>query len=462
MRPRPTSEVKLTAFQLQSAFNSYLQGQEDSALRLAALQGRIDAERVLYAREDTYAPPLIAPLLLDRDHMTYLRHASERIIALLTTELGSFVPSERDLMDLLRAEQPLRPFLAEGLPNTITVGRCDFLWSPSGWQLVEVNISGAIGGLDIVDYNDLVMADTFVGPYLRERGLGIESPMAPLIDRALSACAAATQSERPVIAIADALGFDRVYKIGHQRLARLYETGGFEAIVCNEGDLSLKHGHIFVNDVHVDAIHRQFVLEDMTESADFALPVLRAAQAGNVVLISGFREEYLSVKGMLCILRAAADQGALSAEDAALIKSVVPETHLMHRPPQAFLSLGDGEAASRRHPEDWVIKPSLGSTGTAVTLGPGVTEHSFQNALSTALTSNQAWVCQRFVPSEPILLPLLKENTLTIQECQIHPCILVIDGAACGTWVRALEGRQPRVIALSNGALSGSVFGPDQ
>jgi hypothetical protein len=450
--------VKLTDFQLQSAFNSYLRAQELSALHLAALRGRVDAEKVLCAREDTYAPQLPTPLLLDRDQMLYLRQASERIIALLTTELSSFVPNEQELMDLLRAEQPLRPFLQEELPNTITVGRCDFLWSPSGWQLIEVNISGAVGGLDMVDYNKLLMADTFLGPYLHEHGLGTGSPMAALADRIRPACRAAGQSGRPVAAIVDALGFDRVYRIGHQRLARLYAASGFETIVCDEGDLSLNHGHIFANGTHVDVIHRQFLLEDMTESADFARPVLEAAQTGNVVLVSGFREEYLGVKGMLCVLRAAADEGALSAEDAVLVKSVVPETHLMHRlPSRIFPSAGEGEGTR----DEWVIKPSLGSIGTAVTLGPSVTRHSFQEALSAALASDKAWVCQRFVPSEPVMLPLLEENTLAMRECQIHPGILVIDGAACGAWVRALKGRQPRAIGSRGGQLYGSVFWPE-
>ena len=150
----PGPEAELTDFQIQSAFNSYLQAQELSAAHLAALRDRVDAEKVMCAREDTYAPLLLAPLLLDRDQMMYLRHASERVVALLTTELDSFVPDEHELMDLLRAEQPLRPFLQEKLPTTVTVARCDFLWSPSGWRLIEVNVSGAVAGLDVVDYNE--------------------------------------------------------------------------------------------------------------------------------------------------------------------------------------------------------------------------------------------------------------------------------------------------------------------
>jgi hypothetical protein len=444
----------LTDFQLQAAFNSYLQAQELSAPHLAAIKGRADAGKVLCAREDTYAPLLSAPLLLDREQIVYLRHASERVIALLTTERHSFVPDEEELLNVLRAEEPIRPFLREKLPATITAGRCDFLWSPWGWQLIEVNISGAVGALDIIDYNELVTADTFLGPYLREHGLDTGSPMAVLADRVLSACAATTQSRRPVVAIVDALGFDRIYNIGHQRLRRLYEGGGVEAIVCNEDDLSLRHGHIFVNGAHIDAIHRQFILEDMTESADFAMPVLAAARMGNVVLITGFQEEYMGAKGMLCVLRAAADQGALSAEDAALIKSIIPETHLMHRlPPRLFASPGACD--------DWVIKPSLGSIGSAVTLGPSVTRHSFQQALSATAESDQAWVCQRFVPSEPVTLPLLEQNTLAMRECQIHPGIVVVDGVACGAWVRALKGRQPRVIGAKGGQLYGSVFWPE-
>jgi hypothetical protein len=80
--------------------------------------------------------------------------------------------------------------------------------------------------------------------------------------------------------------------------------------------------------------------------------------------------------------------------------------------------------------------------------------------VTAAAASDQPWVCQRYVPSEPVALPLLEDNALVLRECQIHPGILVIDGIARGAWVRAVKGRRPRVIGARGGQLYGSIFGP--
>ncbi|WP_144420162.1 MULTISPECIES: circularly permuted type 2 ATP-grasp protein [Micromonospora] len=451
----------MTKFRVQSAFNERLR-RPGSATRLSRLRREMEARKVLSTRDDVRLPPMAAPLLLDREQSAYLRHASERLVALLTTELGRYVPHEPDLLDALRIGAELRPFLRDALSTNVTVARCDFLWSAEGWKVVEVNIGGAVGGLDVLDYNELAEADPAIGPFLREHGLSAGSPIAALADAALAACARlGTASSRPVLAIVDSPTYEPLFHLAHRTLARHYAARGFRVVIRHQRRLSLRDGHLYADDTHVDLVHRQFIIEDMLEEPAAAVPVFEAARAGNVAIVTGFREEFLGGKGMLAILRAAAERGVLPADDARLMRAVVPETYLLHRPAgRAFAGSGDGHDRLR-HPgaaREWVVKPSIGSSGGEVTLGPAVNDETFQAAVAAATVSNQAWVAQRYVPSDLVDLPFLQGQELTFRGCQIHPSFFVTQGRTTGAWTRVVPGRKPGLIAMANGALYGGVF----
>ncbi|OLF14682.1 hypothetical protein BU204_25665 [Actinophytocola xanthii] len=446
---------------MQSAFNDYL-GPPGPAPELAALREALDATKAVRTRDDMYFTPLPAPLLLDREQNAYLRHASERLVALLTTELGTYVADEAELLDVLRIGPVLRPFVREALAADVTVARCDFLWSREGWRVVEVNIGGPVGGLDVRGYNDLAAKNPLVGPFLTENGLDAGSPIDALAEATRRACERlGVAAARPVIAIVDSPEFEPIYHLAYRRLVEHYAANGFDAVICHQGTLSVRNGHLFSGELHIDAVHRQFILEDMLTEPELALPVLQAASAGTTALISGFREELLGCKGMLAVLRDAAVRGLLSAEDAHLVLDVVPETVLLHRPDRAgFSGAGDPQVLRDATAADWVVKPSIGSSGGGVTLGAGVDEGTFRDAARAATGSDDAWVAQRFVRSDPVTLPLLRDEELTFGGCQIHPSFFVTEGRATGAWTRALPGQAARLVAMVNGALFGGVYAP--
>lgn len=108
--------------------------------------------------------------------------------------------------------------------------------------------------------------------------------------------------------------------------------------------------------------------------------------------------------------------------------------------------------------QEWVIKPSIGSSGAAVTIGPAVDDDTFRTAVAAAAASKQAWVAQRYVPSVLVDLPFLSEQGLTFHGCQIHPSFFVTRGQTTGAWTRVIPGRKPGLISMANGALYGGVF----
>lgn len=412
------------------------------------------------AREDMYFPPLPVPLVLDRHDAALLDHASERIVALLTDEVERLIPAEPMVLRELRIPGRLLPFMRDRLDNAVTFARCDFLLSSEGWQLVEVNIGGACGGLDIGDYNDLARAHPLIGDFVQEHNLRAHSPLVALADRVLAACRRVTDADPPTLAVVDSPGFDDIYRIAHQRVARQYAQRGLQTVICNESELELCGHRLYLGGVPIHAVHREFILEDMMEDADAAVPVFDAALHGTIVLVSGFREEALGGKAMLAFLRGAAARGALDPKDRQMIQAIVPDTRLLHRPQDPDLAPFADPTDTGIAGGDWVLKPSIGSSGGSVVLGPKVGAHVFREAVATAAKSGDAWICQRFVKSRLLPIPSLHDNGLRIEGHQIHPSIFVLDGKAVGAWTRAVMGDGPRLIGLADGALYGGVFAP--
>jgi hypothetical protein len=445
-------------FRLQNAFNSFLIRNPGASSSLTALRATMDSRQVVAQREDRYLPPLPTPLLLDADQARFLDHASERIVSLLTTQMARLLGTEEAARRELRLPRQLERYVYAPLDNLVPIARCDYLWSRRGWQLVEVNFGGACGGMDIGEYNEVARSEPLIAGFLDEHGLDAPTPMTALADRIKLACRGITSAAEPVLAVVDSPGYDRIYGIAHERVARQYAERGLRTVICNLNELTQRDGRLLLGDLWVHAVHRDFLLEDLIEVPDAAITVLVAAQRGNLVLVSGFYDEMLGAKAVLALLRGAAARGDLPVKDTALVRKVLPETTLVHRPQDPALAGWYDPSRNGTGDDGWVLKPSFGSSGQSVVLGPTVGPRSFDEAVSRAASSAEAWVCQRYVESTPVVLPILADDRLSLAECQIHPSILVLDGRAVGAWTRAVVGRDPCVIGVLRGALCGGVL----
>ena len=172
-----------------------------------------------------------------------------------------------------------------------------------------------------------------------------------------------------------------------QAYGRLLEADSRRVFLASPEDLELKADGLYIDDVRMDAIynrHTDFYLESS------AMQHIRAAYLTGQVQLNPHPRSYALLgdksrmsdwwhEGVL--------EGVASEDEIAQIRSIVPETHLMH---EYDLDTAWSERKA------WVFKPSARHGGKGVLLGTGISRKRF-DALDVDET-----VMQRFIPASKI------------------------------------------------------------
>ena len=172
-----------------------------------------------------------------------------------------------------------------------------------------------------------------------------------------------------------------------QAYGRMLEADGRHVFLASPEDLELKENGLYIDGVRLNAIynrHTDFYLESS------AMQYIRAAYLAGQVQVNPHPRSYALLgdksrmsdwwhEGVL--------EGAVSEGEIAQIRSIVPETHLMHE--------YDLDAAWSER-KAWVFKPSARHGGKGVLLGTGMSRKRF-DALDVAET-----VMQRFIPASKV------------------------------------------------------------
>jgi hypothetical protein len=418
-----------------------------------------ELDRRLVFRDDAARknPMLSFPLVLDLAEHHYLRHSSLVLSALAGTVHERVFGDIGATMDALRVPDVLRPFVSEPAPLGISLSRCDFLHGTDGWKSAEINVSGSSGDLLVDDYNRCLREDPVLADLLAERSLTSQVPAHLLALAVRDRCAELPIDGKPVVAIVDWQEFGPSYAHQHARIADHYRALGFDAIVCHQREMRFEHGRLWRERRPVHVVHRQFLLEDIASDPESALPVLRAAASGAVVIVSGFREEWLGSKAFFAVLHAARGRGLLTAEEAGVVDSVVPRTWLLTEHDAGDIGV---RPADLPPPASLVLKPLVGSSGAGVVLGPSVSAGEFGLAVASALDSGEPHVVQEFVNPAPTPFAWLDGDLLTLDEGQPHPGFFVAEGEFIGTVTRVLRGSAVHPCGTEFGAVLGGVVAP--
>ena len=172
-----------------------------------------------------------------------------------------------------------------------------------------------------------------------------------------------------------------------QAYAALLQSDGRRVFLASPEDIELKGDGLYIDNIRIDAIynrHTDFYLESS------AMQQIKTAYMARQVQINPHPRSYALLgdksrmsdwwhEGVL--------EGVVTAEEIARIRSVVPETHLMHE-------YDLDTAWSER--KQWVFKPSARHGGKGVLLGTGISRKRFDD-LDLSET-----VMQRFVPASRI------------------------------------------------------------
>jgi hypothetical protein len=404
------------------------------------------------------AAPTAVPLLLDADEHTLLLHTTAVLAAALADLPGLLFGSLEAALQDLHVPSGIASFLREDIPLSVQLARSDFLHGEDGWHIGEINITGGVGGLTVGDYDDVVRRHPLLADFLAEHCLTSISPL-PVLARAVRRrCAGLAIDGRPLVAIIDWQGYGADQETEQRKIADGYRQHGFDAVLCHHREVQYRDGRLWHENRPVHVVQRAFLLEDLPADPMSAAPVLEAAAAGAVVLVSPFRDEWLASKTSFVMLHEARARGLLDPQVAGIVARMVPATWLLEdgSAGRGRFSVTPGELRTRRA-EDLVLKPGIGSGGAGVLLGASTPPDVFWTSVQQAAREG-SYVVQDFVVPGPVPFPWVTDGELVISPVQPITGIFQVDGKYAGMVARMLRGTEPGMVGVMGGAFWGGAW----
>ncbi|MGI5149660.1 hypothetical protein ACQEVC_25545 [Plantactinospora sp. CA-294935] len=450
---------------LHTEFVAHLDRHRDrAAVALRTLADGLAADQVMQWSPRLRAPLGAVPLLLDAADHSVLAEVG-RVVGDLLPRLPRLLFGDLDgALDAFGVPAGMRPFIRAEVPREIPVARTDFLLGDEGWRLLEINNGASVGGLLVGDYDRHVRAEPFLAEFLDAHRAGNVAPVDVLVAEVLTRCADLPVEDRPRVAIVDWAGYLENFPLEYPQLAARYRAGGLDPVVCAQTELRYANGRLWHGRLPVHAVHRDFVIEDLIEDAGSAHQILAAAENGDVVLVSGFRHEWLAQKGSFAMLHEAAGRGLLTAAERDMVDRYVPPTWMLTGAgPEHWRFAGLGRADPLPLvPEALIVKPCIGSLGAGVVIGALRSAEEFRAAVRDAATATPS-VLQRLVSPMPVPFPWLRpagpgDEDVVIDIAQIQPGLFTVAGRPSGWWCRLLPDSTPAVANALHGAARGSTW----
>lgn len=298
------------------------------------------------------------------------------------------------------------------------VGRADFTFSPRGLKCLEFNISIAISGWQLPEWESLYLKTPIIDRFLKENQVEInnENYLGLFLDHiirwALPLAEPGAKTGNPELNVVMVV---QGYNENHQHkntlledLRRLYKeklsrkalTGN--VFMCDIPRLEYGDNRVYFKGNRVHGIIE--LLHGIVTPG-----VMKAYTAGNLCLLNGPMTGLLSNKLNLALLSEHEESGVFSSEEREIIKKYIPWTRKIIPGENSYrgekIILENFLIANK---DKLVIKPPLGLGGQRVGIGQGMFRREWESLVKTALRKKD-FLVQELVES-PRGLYQLGEN----------------------------------------------------
>lgn len=291
---------------------------------------------------------------------------------------------EPRLAPLLRCFSSERP--------TARFGRADLYRDGHGFSLLEFNVGGGVGGIELGELVRPLLAVASFARFAEQHSLG-HVRTGEEVAKTLRAVA---PRPSPVVALVFAPGALARYRRPLAPTVEVLRGHGLEVVLGELGDVRGSGGRLLVGPARVDVVLRHFAVDDTVGYEDRLDTIMRAHWAGNATLWTGLESTLLSNKGALALLSDPRCDAVLSAQERRLTDRILPWTRLL------TAALVDRCVAEREH---LVLKPCRGFACAGIVAGWACSERQWVDALRHH--AGQGHVVQRrIVPCvEPVVDP---------------------------------------------------------
>lgn len=341
---------------------------------------------------------------------------------------------------------------ASGQPTRLS--RADLYTDAEGFKLLELNVSGAVGGLENSALNEAYLGSPHFAEFAAEHGLAHVDTWAALAGTLRDETGIAGGC--PVVAIVDWPDSYPELETQLHKNARVLAGFGIEAIPCHAGQLEYRGGGVFVHGRRVDVVYRLFLFEDLLRPDGPALlePVLAAAARGEVAMFTPIASELFGSKAALALLSDERHRDRFDAAELDVFDRVLPWTRVLRSGSVTV----DGEredllAYARRERERLVLKATMLHGGTGFVAGWLAEADEWDRRLRRA--EGGPYVLQRRVVPVPEPMP---EPDGTLRPYVAAWGVFLTGRGYAGAWVRAAPGLDAGAVNAGTGALAGCCF----
>jgi hypothetical protein len=344
--------------------------------------------------------------------------------------------------------------------------RADLYADESGFQLMELNLGSALGGMENADMCRALLRNPVLADFARSYHLGYVDTMREQVNDLLVESGQAPGSF-PFVAVTD---WPSSYhkKLGPYMnlLAGRWRELGLDAHACHLGQLEVRDGKVWLGDRAVDVMARMFMVEYLLESPEapaLFTPILDAAARGEVKIFAPLDSDLFTSKGTLAMVSEHRNRHLFTGPELASISRIVPWTREVRPGP---VTLADGSEVDLleyavANQDELVLKPNMMHGGEGIVLGWHHTTSPQLWRDQLAQACGGSYIIQRRISPAPELFP--DENGDLVPWTTVWGVFTVVDGYG-GTYVRAARADSDMtVINRGRGAFAGCCLsaGPD-
>ena len=338
-------------------------------------------------------------------------------------------------------------------PPDVVLSRLDAFLAPDGPRFIEINSDAPAG----FGYGDR-MAEVFEAlPLFRAfragRTVRYEPSGPALVEAVLEAWAARHPgASAPVVAIAD--WADVKTRADQDILRALFAARGVKCVPADPRAMEIAGGRLRAGGDTIDVVYRRAVLSELVAREDEVGAFLRAYREGLAVFVNSLRCHLSEDKAFFAILTDEAYASLMSAEEAELVRRVVPWTRRVaeRRTRHGGRDI-DLVPWILEHRTGLVLKPAHGYGGRSVLVGGETSPAAWSEAVEAGL--REPWVVQERVAIPEEVFPVLVDDRLELAPLKVNVNPFYVAGANVGAVTRASRSS---VINVSAGGGSVPTF----
>ncbi len=404
----------------------------EAAAALDDLRGAVAREGLVYGGQPYEPSPF--PLPLARDDLRALRAVSRRLMGaiekvvdryLVDPELRRVFDFPPDLEALVRE--------APGGRRHVAIARFDSLWDGQRPRFLELNTNGTAGFALSERLAALYLEQPLWRDLLRRHGarpFPLLRRLCRTLVRAWREQTGAPRGARPGrIAIVDWTNVPT--RAEFHAIAAHLAARGLEAVVCDPGELAYEGGRLVCAAGPIDLVYRRLTTQDLLERSAALEPFLRAARAGAVAVVGGFRADVAHSKKLFAVLTDERWRGLLTPIERAVVDAHVPWTRVL-RPERSLWRgrLVDTVELALERREELVLKPATSFEGRGVLLGASTPPDRWAHEVGRHLGGTH--ILQERVPAPIRTFALPREGRVDAVPLHLHLGEYVLDGRLAG------------------------------